>query len=972
MSLERFHTAIAILLQMGSRLNDTTKRKIRQQLNSAIQRCHLRTERPKEDENPAPDTTSGTRSRGRSLVPLTTSRKLQTDQDLFESSQGKELEDSKRLIRRRGVPGGRVPWQNRKHRRPWGDMQPASEARDTERRPFSVSSVRSEKQSDGDIPSILECEQRDGTSPSKKAAADTVGEATDDKSISPAALQLKKARNTLAETLLPPTQGLSEVQDTITDLNDRAASDTGKETYDVEAKNGLLEIRELGPQRALGAPTWASQDAKEVVHSCARQDLTGRPVGRGSRDTTEKLFHHTRQDPGQRSSNEISMTIKAWSESVAVPWVIAGPCFRPLSYMPNDRSNSEARKASGDHLSLDTLTLCERSPNQVLKLSDFRTKDDLWRYLHPEAGSRSCASKSAYSGVTLCSLSAEETLLEDPAELPIPAYEEVFSKSVEPIPNAPVPGKGKSRATNYTAHSSCQHGEIRPEDIWLYTPRSCTTCGGFGLLPLHYCAECKKLRIDMCSECYSMGHDSCQKLGHEVTETQRLQDIPPLDHKVPDTASTSKDPLTQSGADTAPYHTMDALLNFLTAERSFMREEVKQATLNPAADGQLAVRDRADKTAFRTAKLSQLSLLITDEEGRRKLESRKSLESAKNTAMSPWNHHHKDPRQVDSSHQQEASETSQQSREEKDSVFSEGLKQAGASVSVPPPDKTLPSASGLGSPGIHAEVANMDATLRRQEALQSFRERELCLREKEFELRERDLSLQLKERRLGIAEQHDNLPKESQNSSAACKKAISTSRTSPALGLVGITTPAPDTPREDSDPISACPSACSEVSMVECSQFTSTLSPSSHPNTPKREMFHLSAFLVKRLLANLFSHKHRKGTRTHAGNRTRRGGDSQLPTTANTSKSGPSTTTRKRARKTPLSRSNSGRSNQSGTDEESNKKRKMVLKTKANPGPLWACPYSKFDPFRYSGRNLLETEYRRCSNHYLLDIPRLK
>ncbi|RMZ90266.1 hypothetical protein DV736_g2533, partial [Chaetothyriales sp. CBS 134916] len=39
---------------------------------------------------------------------------------------------------------------------------------------------------------------------------------------------------------------------------------------------------------------------------------------------------------------------------------------------------------------------------------------------------------------------------------------------------------------------------------------------------------------------------------------------------------------------------------------------------------------------------------------------------------------------------------------------------------------------------------------------------------------------------------------------------------------------------------------------------------------------------------------------------------------------------------------------------------------------LFACPYSKFDPSRFSELNLVEKEYRRCSCCYLRDIPRLK
>ena len=39
---------------------------------------------------------------------------------------------------------------------------------------------------------------------------------------------------------------------------------------------------------------------------------------------------------------------------------------------------------------------------------------------------------------------------------------------------------------------------------------------------------------------------------------------------------------------------------------------------------------------------------------------------------------------------------------------------------------------------------------------------------------------------------------------------------------------------------------------------------------------------------------------------------------------------------------------------------------------LFACPYAKYDPRRYSELNLIEKEYRRCTCSYLRDIPRLK
>ncbi|KEF51929.1 uncharacterized protein A1O9_11919 [Exophiala aquamarina CBS 119918] len=39
---------------------------------------------------------------------------------------------------------------------------------------------------------------------------------------------------------------------------------------------------------------------------------------------------------------------------------------------------------------------------------------------------------------------------------------------------------------------------------------------------------------------------------------------------------------------------------------------------------------------------------------------------------------------------------------------------------------------------------------------------------------------------------------------------------------------------------------------------------------------------------------------------------------------------------------------------------------------LFACPFAKFDPERYSERNIIEKNYRKCSSKYLRDIARLK
>ncbi|OAG36338.1 hypothetical protein AYO21_09503 [Fonsecaea monophora] len=62
--------------------------------------------------------------------------------------------------------------------------------------------------------------------------------------------------------------------------------------------------------------------------------------------------------------------------------------------------------------------------------------------------------------------------------------------------------------------------------------------------------------------------------------------------------------------------------------------------------------------------------------------------------------------------------------------------------------------------------------------------------------------------------------------------------------------------------------------------------------------------------------------------------------------------------------------------EDESRKRKVPRTSDVSPtgtdSRLLACPYSKFDPARYSERNEHEQNYRGCSSCFLKDIPRLK
>jgi hypothetical protein len=479
------------------------------------------------------------------------------------------------------------------------------------------------------------------------------------------------------------------------------------------------------------------------------------------------------------------------------------------------------------------------------------------------------------------------------------------------------------------------------------------------------------MRIDMCSDCYEMGHDSCQKLGHDVMETKRLQDIPSLHCTMPKGKKSCESPVAKSGAEIDHYQSINKLLAFLTEERVFMREEINQARLNAVTE-QLTVRGQAESTAFRMAKLRLLPPLITEEGGRERLVARKPSDPVPVLRSITCNDTSFNQTEVEDGHQREASRPSPQSNPDPvmELVPSKKLEPGNSLVPVSSPKIERPVLQSSSSEA-QSEIVTLSASLRKQEQLQSIHERELCLREKALEMREREELLQLKERRNRSPGHHENSSRLSQIPAVACLATIATNEATLARGLVEMPRQAPDTPSQGSELLSEYSSLHSEASMVERSSIDGTLESPSGPVTPKREIPHLSSFLITRLLANFFSHKHRKGTRRRTGSGTRRSGGSQAPKTPRLDKSEHSTTTRKRIRKRSLSRSNSGKSNQSETDEESNRRRKKVSMT-ASHGPLWACPYAKFDPLRYSGRNTLEPKYRGCSTHCLRDIPRLK
>jgi hypothetical protein len=60
------------------------------------------------------------------------------------------------------------------------------------------------------------------------------------------------------------------------------------------------------------------------------------------------------------------------------------------------------------------------------------------------------------------------------------------------------------------------------------------------------------------------------------------------------------------------------------------------------------------------------------------------------------------------------------------------------------------------------------------------------------------------------------------------------------------------------------------------------------------------------------------------------------------------------------------------SSDDDNKRLRLNSEGDDTNNRLFACPYAKHDPVRYSERNDIETNYRGCSSKVLRDIPRMK
>ena len=138
--------------------------------------------------------------------------------------------------------------------------------------------------------------------------------------------------------------------------------------------------------------------------------------------------------------------------------------------------------------------------------------------------------------------------------------------------------------------------------------------------------------------------------------------------------------------------------------------------------------------------------------------------------------------------------------------------------------------------------------------------------------------------------------------------------------------------------------------------------------TAARCLEELAAKIVRRCLQE----SARSGLRKQGGHQC---GSSSSSSSSSSTQSSPNVTPVTSATNTPV-RSRFPRKAQDDPGDEDGMKRRRTPKRKHSNGDLavrlFACPYAKFDPSRYSRENLSEPNYWNCGSCCLRDISRLK
>ena len=115
----------------------------------------------------------------------------------------------------------------------------------------------------------------------------------------------------------------------------------------------------------------------------------------------------------------------------------------------------------------------------------------------------------------------------------------------------------------------------------------------------------------------------------------------------------------------------------------------------------------------------------------------------------------------------------------------------------------------------------------------------------------------------------------------------------------------------------------------------------------------------------------RNGIREHAGTKRKASAANSYRKSTSSSKS-PQVNGKALSQGSPSNGEGSGDDGGEESNDDNNLKRRKQVSQSSMSQRLLACPYSKFDPARYSERNQHEKQYRGCSGRYLTDISRLK
>lgn len=192
--------------------------------------------------------------------------------------------------------------------------------------------------------------------------------------------------------------------------------------------------------------------------------------------------------------------------------------------------------------------------------------------------------------------------------------------------------------------------------------------------------------------------------------------------------------------------------------------------------------------------------------------------------------------------------------------------------------------------------------------------------------------------------------------------ALNRSTPEPTLGPSQRHQSRPD-PRNSSSPFSGSETDCESFLETNTIDYDDQTDRSLNPGLTK-----LRDLLVVVLLGSFCPDWHDDGLRRRAGRK--RGRSDQASSSPNVSTQ-PSLYSQS-ASSGRGERTGANGEDDSGQHDEPNNKRTKNSGSSLLAGRLIACPYTRYDPIRYSERNMAEKHYRGCSSCFITDIPKLK